>query len=80
MDAKNQATQGLRSSGSTGGAGSSCAGSSCVRGSASAAASNRPFMRATKPGKTAMPKRSSKAPKLVTAARKPTEPHTRTRP
>ena len=80
MDAKNQATSGRRSSGSTGGAGSSCTASARGAGRRSAASSSKAFITATNQGKTPMPTPSSKAPNSVTETMKPTEPHMRTRP
>ena len=79
-EAKNQATAGWRSRGSTGGAGSSCTAPLRVAGRRSAAASSSAFIAATNHGKTPMPAASSNAPKPVTETMKPTEPHMRTRP
>ena len=82
-EAKNHATSGRRSTGSTGSmgnAGSLCTASARVAGRRKAATSRSASIAATKPGKMAMPTLSSKAPKAVTETMKPIEPHTRTRP
>ena len=79
-EAKNQATSGWRSRGSTGGAGSPCTTGTRSRGRRITAASMATFISTTSQGKSPTPAASSSTPQAMTVTMKPIEPHMRTRP